>query len=87
MLPATTYIKGNKMRTDLQMGDKIQTTIFDVDAQKMYMFDSKKKEADVWEMAAFGAQLGQQVDATNIKASVKPNGKTKAFGDAHCRRL
>ena len=76
----TTYIKGNKMRTDLQMGDKIQTTIFDLDGQMMYMFDSKKKEADVWEMAAFGAQLGQQVDATNIKASVKPNGKNKAFG-------
>jgi hypothetical protein len=76
----TTYIKGNKMRTDLQMGDKIQTTIFDLDGQKMYMFESKKKEADVWDMAAFGAQVGQNIDAANIKASIKPNGKSKAFG-------
>jgi hypothetical protein len=76
----TTYIKGNKMRTDLQMGDKIQTTIFDIDAQKMYVFESKKKEADVWDMAAFGAEVSQTVDATNIKASLKPNGQTKQFG-------
>jgi hypothetical protein len=76
----TTYIKGNKMRTDLQMGDKIQTTIFDLDGQKMYMFESKKKEADVWDMAAFGAQVGQNIDAANIKASIKANGKSKAFG-------
>ena len=45
--PATTYIKGNKMRTDIVIGDTTRTTIFDVDAQKMYSFDSKKKEADV----------------------------------------
>ena len=42
-----TYIKGNKMRSDVVMGGKTQTTIFDVDTQKMYIFDSKKKEADV----------------------------------------
>lgn len=78
--PGTTYIKGNKMRTDVQMGDKIQTTIFDLDGQKMYMFESKKKEADVWDMAAFGAQVGQNIDAASIKASIKPNGKSKTFG-------
>jgi hypothetical protein len=76
----TTYIKGNKMRSDLQMGDKVQTTIFDIDAQKMYMFDSKKKEADVWDMAAFGAEMSRSVDASNITASIKPNGQTKQFG-------
>jgi hypothetical protein len=53
----TTYIKGNKMRTDAVLGDKTQTTIFDIDAQKMYIFDSKKKEADVWDMAAFAQDV------------------------------
>lgn len=76
----TTYIKRNKMRTDMPMDDKVQTTIFDLDAQKMYMFDSKKKEADVWDMAAFSAQLGTSVDTANMKGSIKPNGKTKQFG-------
>ena len=73
----TTYIKGNRMRTDVIVGDKTQTTIFDVDAQKMYSFDSKKKEADVWDMAAFGAELSKSVDMSGATASVKPNGQTK----------
>jgi hypothetical protein len=41
------------------------------------MFDSKKKEADVWDMAAFGAELSKAVDASSAKASLKPNGQAK----------
>jgi hypothetical protein len=80
---AVTRIKGNKMRTDTTMGDTTHTMIFDVDAQKLYVFDSKKKEADVWDMGTFAAQMGQSVDVSSIKASVKPNGQTKAFGAAN----
>ncbi|MCW5981874.1 MAG: hypothetical protein KIT09_27565 [Bryobacteraceae bacterium] len=74
------YVKGNKMRSDAVMRDRTQTTIFDVDAQRMYVFDSKKKEADVWDMATFGAELSKAVDGSNAKASVKPNGQTKQIG-------
>ena len=74
---AVTRIKGNKMRSDTTMGDKTHTMIFDVDAQKLYMFDSQKKEADVWDMAAFGAELGKAVDVSGAKASIKPNGQTR----------
>ncbi len=73
----TTYIKGMKMRSDAAMGDTVRTTIFDIENQKMYIFDSKKKEADVWDMAAFGAQLGKSVDTSGMHASMKPNGQTK----------
>jgi hypothetical protein len=76
----TTYIKGHKMRTDLTIGDRVQSTVFDIDAQKAYFFDSKKKEADVWDMAAFATQMGQSVDVSSIKATMKPNGQTKPFG-------
>ncbi len=72
-----TYIKGGRMRSDVVMGDKTQTTIFDVDAQKMYIFDSKKKEADVWDMATFGAELSKSVDTGSASASLKPNGQTR----------
>jgi hypothetical protein len=75
--PATTFIKGNKMRSDVVLGDKTQTTIFDVDAQKMYIFDSKKKEADVWDMAAFAQEISKNVDVSSMKASLKPNGQSK----------
>ena len=76
----TTYIKGNKMRSEAVMGDRTQTTIFDLDAQKMYVFDSKKKEADVWDMAVFAAELSKSVDVSTMKASIKPNGQTKQIG-------
>ena len=75
-----THIKGNKMRSDLQIGGKTQSTIFDLDAQKMYIFESGKKEADVWDMTDFAKQIGTNVDVENVKASIKPNGQTKAFG-------
>jgi hypothetical protein len=78
--PGTVQIKGNKMRADNVIGDKTQTTIFDLDAQKMYVFDSKKKEADVWDMATLSAELSKNVDASSAKASFKPNGQTKEIG-------
>jgi len=72
-----TYIKGNKMRTDTVTGDTTRTMIFDVDAQRLYSFDSKKKEADAWDMQAFGASMVSAVDTSEMKASVKANGQTK----------
>lgn len=73
----TTYIKGNKMRTDTDTGDTVRTMIFDVDAQRLYMFESKKKEADAWDMQAFGANIKDSVDTSGMKASIKPNGQTR----------
>jgi len=74
---STTYIKGGKMRSEARIGDKVMTTIFDLDAQKMFVFDSKKKEVDVWDMAAFAQELSRSVDTAGMKVSFKPNGKTK----------
>lgn len=76
-MSTTTYIKGNKMRTDSISGDTTRTMIFDVDNQRLYSFDSKKKEADAWDMEAFGASLSSAVDTSEMKASVKANGQTK----------
>jgi len=75
-ISSTTYIKGLKMRVDTNRGDKVDSMIFDVENQKLYMFDSKKKEADVWDMADFGKQTGMAESAGGT-ASFKPNGQTK----------
>jgi len=77
---STSYIKGNKMRTDLVLGDRTQTSIYDLDAQKMYIFDSKKKEAEVWDMAEFSQELSKTVDVSSVNDSFKPNGQTKQVG-------
>ncbi len=55
----TTFIKGAKMRTDLVTGDTTRSTVFDLDAQKMYSFDSKKKEADVYDLGGASGRHGQ----------------------------
>jgi len=76
---STTYIKGLKMRTETVMGSKTHTTIFDVENQKMYLFDSKKKEADVWDMAAFSQEISSAISAEGMQTSIKPNGQTKSI--------
>lgn len=73
----TTYIKGMKMRSEVEARGTVLTTIFDVENQKMYMFDSKKKSADVWDMQAFSEEMAKNVEAGEIEASVKANGKKK----------
>jgi hypothetical protein len=73
----TTYIKGNKMRSDAVFGNRTHTTIFDLDAQKMYAFDSKKKRVDVWDMTTFAAELERTVDMSGAEASFTANGQTK----------
>jgi hypothetical protein len=75
-IPTTTYIKGLRMRVDSVSGDTTRTMIFDVAAQKLYRFDNKKKEADVWDMAAFAKQTST-VDASQMTASIRPTGQSK----------
>ena len=72
-----TYVKGQKMRVDTVTGDTTRSMIFDVENQKLYMFDNKKKEADMYDMAAFAAELGKAVEVGAITSSVKPNGQSK----------
>jgi hypothetical protein len=73
----TTYIKGMKMRSEAKVGGTVMTTIFDVENQKMYSFDSTKKSADVWDMQAFSQEMAKSVEAGEIEASVKANGQKK----------
>jgi len=74
---STTYIKGLKMRSDATAGKKNISTIFDVDAQKMYILNVDDKEAQVWDMAAFSSKLSSTVSADGMQASMKPNGQTR----------
>jgi hypothetical protein len=72
-----TYIKGNKMRTDTVTGDTTRSVIFDMETSKMISFDNKKKEADVYDMQKLANEVSKNVQVTGMKASIKPNGKTK----------
>jgi hypothetical protein len=68
------------MRSDAVFGDRIVTSIYDLDAQKLYLFNSKKKQADVWDMAAFSQELSKAVNLSSLKTSLKKNGQTREIG-------
>jgi hypothetical protein len=74
-----TYIKGLKMRSEAASGKASNVTIFDVDAQKMYILNDKKKEAEVWDMAAFTQEMSQAVSVESVRATMTPNGQTKTI--------
>lgn len=74
-----TYIKGLRMRSESTSSRANNVTIFDVDAQKMYILNDKKKEAEVWDMAAVAQQIRQSVSGDDTRASMKPNGQTKTL--------
>lgn len=76
----TTYIKGARMRTDLVTGDTTRSTVVDLDQQKMYSFDSKKKESDVYDLATLQADMAKGTDVANLKATITANGQTKSIG-------
>lgn len=76
-MSTVTYIKGTKMRNETTMGDTTRVSVFDVEAQKMYVFDNKKKEADVIDMQKMSADMAKAVQINEMKASLKPNGQTK----------
>ena len=84
--PGATYIKGNKMRTDTVLGDKTQSDHLDVDAQKLYMFDSKEERSgrvghgyirvgDIQERRPFEYQSvsqGERPDQSRSEVSQRP---------------
>ena len=74
-----TYIKGLKMRSEATSGKSNNITIFDVDAQKMYILNDKKKEVDVWDMGAFTQEMNQAVAVEGMRATMTPNGQTKTI--------
>jgi hypothetical protein len=76
-MSGSTYIKGSRMRADAVNGGKTLTTIFDLDAQKVFVLDSKKKEADVWDMSTFLGDVAKSVDASKMEVSLSPTGEAK----------
>ncbi len=74
---SVTYIKGLKMRTEAASEKFSTASIYDIDAQKMVILDTKKKEANVWDMGTFTQEIGKAVAADGVQASMKPNGQVK----------
>lgn len=80
---STTHIKGGKMRTDSMIGDRKQSTIFDVDGQQMIVLDHDKKEATVSDMKEVQATL-QKITTDDMKVSLTATGKSREVAGQPC---
>jgi hypothetical protein len=82
---SVTYVKGNKMRAETQVGDNTFITVIDLDAQKMISLNPKKKEAEVYDLAKMRADLEKSIGAAEAKVSFAPNGQTKTVMGMSCQ--
>jgi hypothetical protein len=73
----TTFMKAGKVRTDSVTNGVTRTTIIDMNTMKMTSFDSATKQVTVTDMTKAAASIASNVQVAELKASVKPNGKTK----------
>lgn len=78
-----TYIKGHRMRSDVTLRGENLSTIIDLDEQKFYSVNHKKKEVEVWNMADFSAELSKITDA-DISVDMSPTGQTKELLGQTC---
>jgi hypothetical protein len=78
-----TYIKGHRMRSDVTLRGENLSTIIDLDEQKFYSVNHKKKEVEVWNMADFSAELSKITDA-DISVDMSPTGQTRELLGQTC---
>ena len=76
-MTTTTYIKGNKMRTDTVTGDTTRTMIFDVDAQRCIPSTRRRRKPTRGTCRRSAPTCRRASTPSSMKASVKPNGQTK----------
>lgn len=81
---SVTYVKGNKMRTETVMGDNTIVSIIDLDAQRMYTVNVKKREADAYDLAKMRADIDKAIGSAEATVSFKPNGQKKTVMGVSC---
>ena len=78
-----TYFKGGMMRGDWTSDGKTQTTILDLDHQKMIIIDPSKQKAEIYDLAKMAEKLKTIPDG-DIKVEIKPTGKTRTILGRSC---
>lgn len=81
---SVTYIKGNKMRSETMMGDNTIVSIIDLDAQKMFTVNTKKREADAYDLAKMRADIDKSIGPAEATVSFKANGQKKTVMGVSC---
>ena len=78
------FLKGSKMRDDQTIGGIQTSTIIDVGAQQTISLNHQKREAEVYDMAKIGAEIGKQLPMADVEARVTPTGRTRQVAGVTC---
>src|SRR6476469_2085428 len=68
-MTSVTYLKGAKTRNETVVGDTTRVSIFDAEAKKMYSFDPKTKEVEVYDMQKLSGEVAKSVQVNDMKTS------------------
>lgn len=77
------YIKGTKMRTEQTIGSVAVSSIMDVGAQQLIMFNHAKKVANVIDLAKVAGEL-PNIPAGDLKASMTPTPQKRQLAGSTC---
>ncbi len=77
-------IKGQKMRSDITLGDNTSSSIMDVANMKIISLNAKAKEAEVFDMNQMSQQVGGKIDTSRMKVSLTPTSATKQVAGYAC---
>jgi hypothetical protein len=80
-----THIKGNKSRTDIQMGERQFSTIIDAQAGQVILLDPAERTARILTPDSIPVgKPGAPMPMPKIDATVKPTGQSKLIDGAKC---
>jgi hypothetical protein len=79
-MQSVTYVKGTKMRTEL--GETI--TIHDAAGRQMIVLNTKKREAEIYDMAKVGAEMQKNLRGGEPRAEITPTGQKKEILGQSC---
>jgi len=74
-------IKGTRMRTD--DGATGSTTIVDLGSQQMIVLNTKRRQAEVYDMTKLGADLAK-LPISDVQTKVTPTAETRQIAGASC---
>jgi hypothetical protein len=80
----STYIKGERMRTELAQGEQPVVTVYDLPGGAIVELDAKKKRAQLHDIAARNAKLEKEYPRQKTSISLAPTGDTRTLAGSPC---
>ena len=80
---STSLIKGNRMRTDSQMGKRDNSLIIDIDGRRFVDIDDRKKSATVTPLDSLHEEL-EKAGVGSIQATLRKTAQTKKVAGYDC---